>query len=351
MACALGGCGFKDIDKRFFIIAVGIDEGTHARYKVSLKLAIPSPKTEPGEAKFQVITQEAETIAEAVRLSKSKVDKEFDFGQAQMIVIGKAFSDDHELGHMLDWFFRRRDIQMISFMGIGVPDAETVINTKALSERLPGNSLILPFSEEGTETPYLMPVHLFDFYRMWKYKGKDAFLPIIQAEKETFVINSVAILKDDYKKLELTPDETLTFNQLSRSYARYIHKLRIQNKLVTFTGDRMKVRYRIVTPPGGPPEIRFRIWTEVESEDSPLPLFDLPWNELERLVASELKDQMLALLRKFQRSGVDPIGFGLRYRATHHQGDSEFEKWKEMYPEARFVVNVKVQFRGTGVIK
>ncbi|WP_276352344.1 Ger(x)C family spore germination protein [Cohnella caldifontis] len=351
MALAFAGCGFKDLDKRFFVIAVGIDEGKTAPYKVSLKLAIPSPKTEPGEAKFQVITQEAETIAEAVRLAKSKVDKEFDFGHAQLIVIGKAFSDDHELGHSLDWFFRRRDIQMISYMGIGVPDAEAVIKTKPLSERLPGNGLILPFSKEGTESPYLVPVHLFDYYRMWKYKGKDPFLPVIKSEPETFIIENVVILKGTKKKLELSPDETSIFNQLARSYPRFAMKAQVQNKWVTFTGTRLKVSYKILTPAGGTPEVRFRVSAEVESEDAQRPLFDLSWTQLERLVAAEMKDQMLALLRKFQQNGVDPIGLGLHYRATRHQGDAEYGKWQEIYPEVRFSMHVQVRFKGTGVIK
>lgn len=345
------GCGLKDIDKRFFVIVIGIDKGESSLFKVTLKLAIPSPRTEPGEAKFQTISQEADSIAEAVRLMKSKVDKEFDFGQAKDIVIGKSFADTHEIGHSLDFFFRRRDIQEIANVSIGEPDAATVINAKPLSERLPGNSLILAFSDEGTESPYIIKAPLFDYYRRVFDLGKDPYLPIIRALEETFVINRVAILKTNYKRLELDPDETAALNQLARGYKRFIIKSPPNEPRLTFSSTRLKSTYKILTPKNGDPVIRFHIRVDVESEESEEKLFEKNWRDLERLAANQLKDQYDQLLTKLQKHGVDPIGFGIRYRATHHEGSKEYENWRKIYPNVRFDIRVDVHFRGTGIIK
>ena len=53
LICAfLGGCGFKDIDKRFFVVAMGIDwTGKEDKpYLVTLRLAIPASKLGEGLA-------------------------------------------------------------------------------------------------------------------------------------------------------------------------------------------------------------------------------------------------------------------------------------------------------------
>lgn len=42
LAMTITGCNFKDIDRRIFVVAIGIDPGEQdGTFKVSLKLAIP----------------------------------------------------------------------------------------------------------------------------------------------------------------------------------------------------------------------------------------------------------------------------------------------------------------------
>ncbi|MCK9860197.1 hypothetical protein CFI03_016575 [Paenibacillus sp. ATY16] len=68
------GCvstSFKDIDKRFFVLAIGLDKEEvdgKDKYLVSLKLAIPSAKFEVGDMKSQIISQTSDTIPEALRM-------------------------------------------------------------------------------------------------------------------------------------------------------------------------------------------------------------------------------------------------------------------------------------------
>jgi spore germination protein KC len=58
----------------------------------------------------------------------------------------------------------------------------------------------------------------------------------------------------------------------------------------------------------------------------------------------------LALLKKIQKANVDPMGFGLRYRATH-PGNDAWKQWQSIYPTIKFVVNPNIQIEGTGIIK
>jgi spore germination protein KC len=352
LAFGLGGCGFKDIDNRFFVVAVGIDQGKTHPYHVTLKLAIPSPRTEPGQSKAEYVSQEADTIAEAVRLLKSHVDKELDFGHTKLLLIGKPFTQNRELGKALDWFTRRRDIQQIAYMAIGDPDARSVLEIKPKSERLPGNAMVLSFSSEGTESPHIVTEMLFDFYRRYRNRGVDAYLPIIQAAgKEQFVINRVAVLHDEQVKLILTTQETGLFKQLVRGYPRFLVTADWKGKPFTFAGQQMTRSFRILTNGQKETVIRYNVVLKGEVEDSYVPLFNEPWSEIRNIVADQLRLSYSNLLEKLQKADVDPLGFGLQYRAARHQGSSEYNTWKELYPKVQFRVKVKVKMRGTGIIQ
>lgn len=44
LLCLTTGCEYKDIDRRIFVVAIGIDSGEEEDFRVSLKLAIPQGK-------------------------------------------------------------------------------------------------------------------------------------------------------------------------------------------------------------------------------------------------------------------------------------------------------------------
>src|SRR5690606_5250855 len=73
----LSGCGFKDIDKRYFVVGMGIDKGENEEkpYRITLKLGVPSIQIDAGKSKTQVETIEAVSIAEGVRMLKSRSEE------------------------------------------------------------------------------------------------------------------------------------------------------------------------------------------------------------------------------------------------------------------------------------
>ena len=351
MIITVCACGFKDIDNRFFVIAVGIDQGKAHMYKISLMLDIPHAKTQPGESRALVVSNEADTIAEAVRQLKSKVDKELDFGQCKIFIIGKSFAKAYEMSKSIDWIYRRRDIQQIANIAIGEPDAETVLNANPMSERIRGNALILALSGDGTESPYIVKEPIFDLFRRMHSHGINAYMPIVRSEEKSLVIDRVMIFKDTRAKLELTPEETASFNQIARSYKRFIIKTKVDGNPVTFSGTNLQVRYRFAPSESDPTEVRFHIRAEADLEDAATELYEMNWNKIEQIVAEQLKSEYESLLLKLQEHGVDPIGLGIRYRADNHKRELEIEKWKKIYPRLRFNVNVRVFFKSTGIIE
>ncbi|WP_078546931.1 Ger(x)C family spore germination protein [Litchfieldia alkalitelluris] len=349
----LVGCGFKDIDKRFFVVSIGIDkpENDNFKYNVLLKLAIPEAEPKMGAKKFILISEEANSITEAVRIMKSRVDKELDFGHAKTIVLGEELFEK-DIKETMDWFVRRRDIQNVAWVTLGSPTAKAVLELKPDSERLPSNALLLAFGDQGTETPYITSVFLFKFIRDLNESGINPVLPIVEMGKEKlFMINRLVILEEGKEKLRLNKDETKTFNILDKGYDKTDILVDEEDEKFLISVQSLSSNFKVDVKNQDEPSLQINIKLSgiVEESQNMIDLKTL--NRYEKLVSKASTKRVKDLILKFQEEKVDPLGFGLRYRATHSGEESaKYKKWLELYPKLQINVNVEAKIEGTGII-
>jgi spore germination protein KC len=353
MILILSSCGYKDIDQRFFVASIGIDPADKEgeKYKVSLKLAIPTEDIKAGGEKFQMMTEEAVSITGAVRVIKSKVDKELDFSHSKLVVFGEDFVKNNDMREVMDWFLRRRDIQRIAWVGIGRPSAEEILNVKPKFERLPSNALLLAFGETGTESSMIVSEKLFDFWKRLHERGLDPILSIIEKSPEgTFSINQAAVLDKRSAKIVLDKDETKIWNMLSNRKQKADIQVKMPDKEFFYLSvDEVKTEYRLRTAANQKPYAEVNIDLEgiVEESGGHFSRNDITENKAR--AEESFKKEALHLLKKLQKAEVDPFGLGLLYRATHLAQD-DWRQWQEIYPDLDFKVNVKATIQATGGI-
>ncbi|GGI43189.1 hypothetical protein GCM10008018_00810 [Paenibacillus marchantiophytorum] len=353
LICLCCGCGFKDIDRRFFVVAIGIDksEKKDTKFRLTLKLAVPGNNIDMGSAKFELISQDANSMTECVRLLKSKLDKELDFGHAKIVIFGQSLLKDN-VADSTDWLNRRRDIQLVAWLAAGKPSAEAVLSTELAHERLPGNALLLSFGKTGVESGYIISEYLFDFYRKKKEWGLDPILPIIQAEKKHYTINTSLVFDKEKSKLALNMDETRLFNIMKGN----LNKVEIEAPFEDFqfyvSVDDLHSNFRVYTPANQRPYAKIDVKMRGVIEESYGRLHGEQLPAYEEAVEKSHEELMVKLLKKLQDENLDPMGFGLDYRA-HHFGkvEEEWQAWQALYPELEFQVNIKMKLEGIGVIK
>lgn len=348
---ASSGCGFKDIDKRYFIVAMGIDYSGKKQnpYLITLRLAIASPKIEPGAGKAQVETIEAASIAEGVRMLKAHVDKELDFGHCKIFLIGErvAWKD---YSPVLDWMKRRRDIQSIANLAIGKPDARTILQINPMAERYPGNALFLSFGADGTDNPYTYVESLSDLSRRVMEQGLDPVIPIIRNEGNSgYIINRTALLDKTKIKLILKPEESQLFNQLAQNFEKSSIQGSFSSNRLVGAISRIKSRYYF-SDNNGKLQLNMDVRIKALMEEAPSNLFEQSWGPVEKKLSADYSKSTEQLLKKIQQAGVDPFGFGLRYRATH-AGEAAWQQWQNIYPTLQFAVNARIKIEGTGLVK
>ena len=353
MVLSLTSCGYKDIDKRSFVVTIGIDkaDSDDKKYKVMLKIAIPSSDVKMGETEFIISEEESDSMSGAVRMIKTKVDKEIDFSHAKAIILGESIVEE-DIEEILDWFIRRRDIQKVAWIGVGKPDAEKVLNLKRKVERLPSNSLFLSFGNSGTESDYIVSEYLFDLRRRVTEKGIDPILPIIELKEDKyFQINHAAVLSTNKIGTVLNPEETKILNLLLNRITKVDVEVKEQEKAVFFVSiDKSDVDYKINIDDTDNPKIQVNIQMEGIIEEDLSKGEDEKLSDYKKRTIDQVKGEVTKLLNKLKDENLDPIGFGLKYRAKGFEKD-DWDKWKGLYGEVEFEVNVELTLQGTGLLK
>lgn len=347
---SLSGCGFKDIDKRIFVVSVGVDPAKNSdkKFLISLKLAVPNVQEVSNE--FVIISEEGDTIAEAVRIMKAEVDKELDFSHAKLIVYNEKILKPELEKNLYYWFIRRRDFQEMSWVAIGKPSALEVLKLKPKTERLPSNSLFLILGKDGSESTYVISEFLFDFKKRFSEKGIDPLLPIIEVKKNLFEIDKVGLLDKKGLKLKFNPKETMMLNFFLNEVPKTA--LKIENGDQSFVIDiqGVKTNYKLMTENRKQPYIKVDIKLQGRIEEALFNVNNKDLRQYEKMANTYTKKLVHDVLVKLQKSQVDPIGFGLRYRSRHFEKD-DWETWERLYPEITFKVNANVQIKDTGLVE
>ncbi|OAS19914.1 Ger(x)C family spore germination protein [Paenibacillus oryzisoli] len=342
----LGGCSFKDIDKRFFVVAMGIDwTGKEDKpYLVTLRLAIPASKVGEGLAESQIEHQEAKSIAEAVRNLKAHVDKELDFGHCRMFLFGATLTKE-SLEEPLNWLSRRRDIQLISYTAVAEPNARKLLESNPTTERLAGNSFFLTFGKEGTVSPYTVTAFLFDTFRRFKETGLDPYFPIISFDGDSYVVEHLALLNKKTQRTVLNPHETQLYNLSANEFSKAGITITYQAEPLSFYVARVKKHISISKETTPVVTLELDLTGMIEQG-----ILNLDTHQVKTQLEQHVNHTVEALLYKIRDANVDPYGFGLHYLAQHFGKEKDWAYWQTVYPQVKFKVETHVKIVGTGLV-
>lgn len=347
------GCAFKDIDKRIFITAIGIDPAENEKgFKVTLKIALPIASVkDTSDPQYAYLEREGETIGESLRMLETYTDKVLEFGHVKAIVINeKLFTNG--IQDFMDYFTRRGDIQLIAYMVAARPTANEILKVEPPSETPSTVSLLNFFDNNATESPYITTSFLFQFRRDYLADGIDAFIPLMETneDKSQLIVNKAVVAGHAHDPITLTHIETKYFNSLFQGKSGFDYKVENEDITLLLNIDKVKLSYKIISKANEPSAIKINTtFIGIIGESSEV-LHIEKLEEYNRLAEKTIKEKMTAFFKTLQEAGLDP-GFGLRYRATRLDEDGLYEKWEAAYKELPFDITVKVKLKSTGAIE
>lgn len=355
LAMTLPACAFKDIDKRIFVVGIGIDpaENSDNKYKVTLKIAKPigTIKDATG-ATYAYMSHESDSISAAIRIMETHTDKVIEFSHTKFIAINEKLLDGN-LKEFMDYFVRRGDIQLVAWVAAAKPSAEHILKVEPTTESAGYVALFNFFDGNGTESPYIVTTFLYEFRREILAKGMDLVLPLIESNKEDteLIINKSVVIKEKHEVLELTPTHTKFYNSLINHVNGYSYKVKDKDLMLLLDVSKFKMKFKVIVDKGKPPRVDMKVTviaTVLESSES---LSTSKLGEYNKLSSKYMEKVTMELLQLAQKNELDPMGFGLRYRATRLNDKDTFSKWESMYPDLEFNVKYKVDIQSIGVIQ
>lgn len=355
----LAGCQLKDVERRSFVLAFGIDSAPANESKdnqnlieVTLKLAIPEGDPSKRDQEAVIISQVSNSIPEAIRLLKSKVDKELDFSQCKTLLFGESYAKNN-ISEISDWMVRRRDIQLVAYNGVARPNAKEVLSLHPKSERVPAYSFILSLGKEGTESPFIVSMFSYNFRRHLSERGLDPILPLVEKEsEETILINKSVLLDKKKVRAELTPDESRFYNLLMTQNLRTSFFVEKDGVIYSYNMETTHAKFKLITSKEGKTIVQYHVGGRAILEDNnqdvettgPL----LP--EVSKAASEKWEEDITQFLVKVHGTGLDPLGWGLRYMALNWNNATEVEDWERIYPQLEFSVKADVKIKYSGMI-
>ncbi|WP_313237517.1 Ger(x)C family spore germination protein [Sporosarcina ureae] len=351
------GCAFKDIDKRLFVSAIGIDpaENVENGYKVTLKVALPFGAIKDSERpSFAYLSREGQSIGEAIRMLETHVDKVLELGHMKTIIVHeKLLSDDMQ--SFMDYFIRRGDIQLIAYVAGARPSAETILKVEPNTEAPASVALINYFGATANDSPYVVTTFLFQLRRDILADGINPVLPLIEtnAGGDELIVNNSVVVDEREDPAVLSTIETKYFHSLLKDSTGFTYLVKEGSLKLLLNFSQSKMTYQFVPSKGSgaPRAIDMHIVMKGTIGEANKDLSIAKLDDYNRLASKEVKQKVMHFLTKMQEENLDPFGFGLRYRATRLHTEDIFTTWQKAYPDIEFNVTVDVKLQGTGSIE
>lgn len=353
----LFGCGFKDIDKRLFVSAIGIDppEVIEEGYKVTLKIALPfGAIKESTKPSYAYLSRESASIGEAIRMLETHLDKIVELGHMKAIIVHEDMVSEH-IKTVMDYFIRRGDIQLISYIAGARPSAETILKVEPATEAPASVALFNFFGGTANESPYIVTTYLFQLRRDRLAKGKNAVIPLIETseQQDQLIVNHALVVRDRKEPIELSSSETNYFNSLLNGATGFSFQVKSGHADLLLDIKQSKMKYSFVYGPDGVTPVAMDIQIKMkgvigESNDR-LALSKL--DDYNQMASEEVRKKTVSLLKRMQEEQIDPFGFGLRFRATRLHHEDVMDRWEAAYPTMEFRVTANVALQTTGAIE
>lgn len=348
---SINGCAFKDIDKRAFVTAIGIDESDtiEKKYKVTLKISLSKGDPATTGAEFTLLSYDANSISEALKHLKSMTDKELFYGQTETILIGEKVAIK-DIRPLLDYLVRRPDIQRTAYLSVAVPTAYQVLEFKPKVEQVAGSYLFSMFEESSTDSPYAKALTLFDAYRRVTEQGINIAMPIIEVQNQRMQVDSIGLLSKIGMEFKLNPTESELYRLLTVGIKNGSTNIETDDGAFNINISKGNARFKIEKAKSQMSSVTFLIKlnaTIEEKLDNQINLSNDQIKKIQNETERRIKGEVNSLLDTIQKTKLDPIGIGLKFNSTnfHHRDLNDF------YSNLEFIVKVNCKINNTGIVE
>ncbi len=346
----LTDCDYKDIDRRIFIVAIGIDHAdSGSGLTLTFKGAIPPRKSQSQSSNenYQLIQVEADSIGLGLRKVKEQLSLEPDYSHMKTLLFGKSFIDGNkdQLVHIAKFFILRRDFQNLMWITMANPSAKEILDFQSSTENYAGAEIYMRFGQ-GVDSPYNCKKKLSEFYTELTTPGLTTLMPIFEKFDGKIKMANTAIFTKDVNSHSVIHDEEIKILNIllnKTPNSAFIYSIEDKDKIVGFNLKGAKTKYSFNNEKNKlicNLDVKLKLLSEEGTE------YHLSKEEAGKLIQSQIKSKILKLLDKFQQEKADPLNLELSYWEYRPNYDLSDDWINEYYTRIQFKVNVYTSLEG-----
>ncbi|MBM7703478.1 Ger(x)C family spore germination protein [Metabacillus iocasae] len=300
-----------------------------------------------GEMSRNIVFSAVGNTSKQIRQSiQSKSSKPIEIGRIGILIFNEELAKKGVM-NIIDNFQRDPHIGRDIYLVVSEGSAYDILNADYLEGESSPQYITDIVHQNMDRTIPKVDLHRFLFQH--ESKGFDPFMPIIKKEKEQIAVQGIALFNSDKYVGRISLKDSYIFKMLFEDIRQGQLETKWKDKYVSIQNLDSNSDYEI-RKQNGQYEAKFTI--ELDGRVSESGGLDLTKKKnienIERATEKEIKKQVEALLAKFKKLNVDPLGIGDKAR---QKGLYKKASWNSQYQQLPVKVHVSVNVVQAGIME
>ena len=320
LCAALSGCGYRELDQRVLIQAVGVDRWEDG-YQVTVRAA--NSQEEAGDLLY---TCQGESVLEALSNLSLTTGREPFYAHNALVVFGRDCGESG-IDDAMDLFVRYHDTRPGVAVYLAEEDAAGILSRKQGEAYVPVGEL-QSLSGSGEYNGKAVSVDLLEFVNSSQRPGSSPVMPMLGIREDRVEVLGTAYFRDYRLAGILSLEETRGFLAWKGDLDR--GELVVEGQsfgTVTLSIAEGETSHQLTFGENGSPDFqtKCRITADISALSGGVEPDGSFYQAVEEAAASQLQREMASALKKaLGKDGCDIFGFGNRISQQYPK------RWKEL---------------------
>ncbi len=365
LICLTGCWNSRELTDSGFLMGVSLDQAEKGNIELNAHIYAPIQTTGGTGGSDKPVYTNIKTVNksafDASRNLPLYLGRKAQWSHMRVILIGEQFAKKHDLGEILDYFYRDHETRLTLLVIITKGKAADYWKKKPFIERTMAQQLWTTIESASAFSGKTKPALLLDIALQLNSKVKTTMIPYIETtdkQSKNPYSSGVAIISKGKMVDRLPANDVRDILMLTNDFKSGVlefpcmgkgSKKKGKEETLEILSVKTKVSPQFTE---NPPTIR--MLTKIEGVVGELKCTSITTTEeakkWESHIEKTVKEKLEARIERLQKKKVDVIGIGNKLYQQDPALWKKWEKdWNDIFANSRFLIDVEVSVKGTGM--
>ncbi|RBW67936.1 Ger(x)C family spore germination protein [Bacillus taeanensis] len=360
----LTGCwNSRELTDFGFIMGVSLDQTEEGSIEINAQVYSPletiggtGSSDKPAYTNVKTVSK---SVFDGIRDLTKYLGRKAQWSHMRVILIEEQFAKEHDIGEILDFFYRDHEVRLTSLVIITEGKAADYWKYEPFIERTMSQQLRTMIESAFNASGKTISALLLDIAMQLNSKVKATLIPYIKTtdEQPTMTYSSGTAVISQGKMVDyLTPSDVQSVLMLTDKFKGGTIEFSCMDKEIEKKESLETLSVQTKVSPkftDNPPTIK--MLTKIEGMAGELSCTSITTKEdlkqLEKHIEQQVKEKLEEVIKRLQEKKVDIIGIGNKLYQQDPALWKNWEKdWDNIFANIQFGIDVEVTVKGTGML-